>query len=269
MGMIAAAVEHLIAAGVTGAALVKAIADMEAAAALVATKPQNDAAEKRRAYDRERKRRAAGKRNSTGISTGNDAESAEIPQPERNSGGIAEADPTLSLSPNENNSNPQTHTHPDNIPTREAPPVGGKFGPQDVLDMWNRAAGQIGLPKATKLSDARRKHAARLIRDHGEEGFRTAIKAIIRSRFLRGENDTGWRADVDFLLQPKSFLKLIEGAYDRSNRARPDHRHEPDGAMAYLQRSLGIDGDPQPAGAAGRWDDEPAGGGYLAPGSSA
>ncbi|WP_108338591.1 MULTISPECIES: hypothetical protein [unclassified Novosphingobium] len=157
----------------------------------------------------------------------------------------------------------------DNRGEVEASPAAAKFGPQDVLDMWNRAAVQIGLPKATKLSDARRKHATRLIRDHGEEGFRTAIRAIIRSRFLRGDNDTGWRADVDFLLQPKSFLKLIEGAYDRSNRARSDYRHEPDGAVAFLQQRLGIDGDPGPPGEAGRWDDRETGGSDLVPRRSA
>lgn len=56
MGIIATAVEHLIAAGIGGADLVKAIADMEAAALQAATPAKSDAAEKRRAYDRERKR---------------------------------------------------------------------------------------------------------------------------------------------------------------------------------------------------------------------
>lgn len=50
MGVIATAVRHLITAGVTGEALVLAIAEMEAEA------PVDRAAENRRAYDRERKR---------------------------------------------------------------------------------------------------------------------------------------------------------------------------------------------------------------------
>jgi hypothetical protein len=40
------------------------------------------------------------------------------------------------------------------------------------------------------------------------------MDALERSAFCRGENDRGWRADFDFLLQPKSFTKLLEGAYD-------------------------------------------------------
>lgn len=51
MSIIATAVKHLLAAGVTGDALVMAIAEMEA------ERPVDRAAENRRAYDRERKAR--------------------------------------------------------------------------------------------------------------------------------------------------------------------------------------------------------------------
>jgi hypothetical protein len=46
------------------------------------------------------------------------------------------------------------------------------------------------------------------------EEWQRAMDALERSAFCRGENDRGWRADFDFLLQPKSFTKLLEGAYD-------------------------------------------------------
>jgi hypothetical protein len=95
MSVIATAVKHLLAAGVTGEALVNAIAEMEAA------QPKDAAAERRRAWDRERKR---GKR-SEGVSTGIPPESADNAD---NAGA-----PSLSRPPNENNSNPPTHTHPD------------------------------------------------------------------------------------------------------------------------------------------------------------
>lgn len=52
MSVIATAVRHLLAAGVTGDALVAAIAEMEAAG------PRDAAMERRRTWDRERKRRA-------------------------------------------------------------------------------------------------------------------------------------------------------------------------------------------------------------------
>lgn len=282
MGVIATAVEHLLAAGVTGAALVQAIADMEAATSGAPGKV--DAAEKRREFDRERKRRKAAEkkalaeaaeRNSTGNSTGNVVESAES---ERNSGGTAEA-PSLSLSPNENNSNPHTHTHPDNIPAHEAdagsrdglgefePDPVPTFTPDDLWRMWNRAAQEMGLPKVREMTEARRKRALTMIRKYGREGFVEAISAIERSTFLRGQTEQQFKADLDFLLQQKSFTRLIEGFYDRSSRANSRSRYEPDGAMAYLQRSLGIEGGYEPSGSPGRWDDGQPQGGHLLPDS--
>jgi len=47
------------------------------------------------------------------------------------------------------------------------------------------------------------------------EDWSTAMAAIYNSKFLCRENDRGWKADFDFLLQPKSFVKLLEGAYNK------------------------------------------------------
>lgn len=125
MSVITTALRHLINAGVTGDALVSAISEIEAEFLSHLPRPDqaktvDDAAEKRRAYDRERKRaKKAAQSGSTGIPP----EKSGIPQSDGNSTGNDEAAPTLSLPPNENNSNPPTHTHPDiTPPAREAIP---------------------------------------------------------------------------------------------------------------------------------------------------
>lgn len=110
MSIIATAVRHLMAAGVTGEALIAAIADMEAAAPVQV----DEAAERRRAYDRERKRNA--KRNSTGIPP-ESAESAEDPSLSR------PLSPQTPLTP--------THTHPDITPRARK---GGDFPMLDCTD---------------------------------------------------------------------------------------------------------------------------------------
>ncbi|ASP84147.1 hypothetical protein CDO26_05705 [Sinorhizobium meliloti] len=73
-------------------------------------------------------------------------------------------------------------------------------------------------------ADRRRKVEAR-IREHGEELWAEACRRMAKSAFCRGENDRGWRADLDFLCQPKSFNGLIEGKYDdrphRQSQAPP------------------------------------------------
>lgn len=85
---------------------------------------------------------------------------------------------------------------------------------QEVIDGWNALAARTGLAPVRKLTgDRKRKLAARL-RDCTFDEFAEAIRAIERSSFCRGQNDRGWRANFDFLLQPSSFAKLIEGHYD-------------------------------------------------------
>ena len=93
---------------------------------------------------------------------------------------------------------------------------------------YNEVAARIGLPIARQLDDARRTAIKRRLIDHGPEGWTAALRKLEESPHCRGENDRGWRADLDFVCRAKSFNKLIEGSF--SNR-RPD-------------RSRGFDDDP-------------------------
>lgn len=250
--------EAMAKAGAPFEAILIAIRALEAKDAEIAAREAEAAAK--------RAKEAARKKEKRGLSK--DVPQTVHGQSEDNDGIGAdeEADPSLSLSPNENNSNPHTHTHPDNIPAREAVDLGEGLGefepdpvpsftPDDLWRMWNRAAQEMGLPKVREMTDARRKRALTMIRKYGREGFVEAISAIERSTFLRGQTEQQFKADLDFLLQQKSFTRLIEGFYDRSSRAQSRSRYEPDGAMAYLQRSLGIEGDHGSPGPSGRWDD--------------
>lgn len=202
MSIIATAVKHLLAAGVTGDALVAAIAEMEAA------KPAkvDEAAERRRAYDRDRKRN--GSKKSRKSSTGIPVESAES------------AD---GVSPNDIYSNPlplpSEISNEISLPAFEDETSGtANLQPEHVVEAWNDMAGRYSLPKAKLTPERRRKLQARL-KQHAVGDWTEAIDAIERNPWMHGDNDRGWRVDFDFLLQPKSFTKLIEGSYDRSNQA--------------------------------------------------
>lgn len=94
MSIIATAVRHLMAAGVTGEDLIAAIADMEA------EQPKDAAAEKRRAWDRQRK---AEQRERERLSTGRPPESADN----------ADTNPSPDKSPQtpKINPTPREHTH--------------------------------------------------------------------------------------------------------------------------------------------------------------
>lgn len=88
--------------------------------------------------------------------------------------------------------------------------------PEHVVEAWNEMAGRIGLATVVKLTDKRRKALNTRIREYSIEDFTEAIRAIERSSFLKGNSKGGWRANFDFLLQPSSFIKLIEGSYDHA-----------------------------------------------------
>jgi len=88
-----------------------------------------------------------------------------------------------------------------------------KPSPVKLLEAWNATAERIGLPKAKTLDATRERKARSLIKTRTIEDITEAIAAVERSPFCRGENDRCWKADFDFLLQPKSFNRLIEGFY--------------------------------------------------------
>lgn len=85
---------------------------------------------------------------------------------------------------------------------------------KEVLEAWDERMVPLGLPAVRKMTAQRERQLKARLKDSTIEDWQRAFDAIERSPFLRGENDRGWRADFDFLLQPKSFTKLIEGAYD-------------------------------------------------------
>lgn len=90
-----------------------------------------------------------------------------------------------------------------------------------AFEAWNDLASELGLPKAQILTaERRRKIKSRLNECGGLDGWRDALAKIRGSPLCRGENDRGWRADLDFLLQRKSFTRLMEGSYDGRSPGR-------------------------------------------------
>lgn len=85
---------------------------------------------------------------------------------------------------------------------------------ENIVAAWNELAEERDLPKVAKITAARRKQIQARLKEYSDDEWSRALTAIYRSRFLCGDNDRGWKANFDFLLQPSSFAKLLEGAYD-------------------------------------------------------
>lgn len=85
---------------------------------------------------------------------------------------------------------------------------------KEILDAWHTRFVPLGHPAVAKMTALREKQLNARLKDCSLDEWQRAMDALERSAFCRGENDRGWVADFDFLLQPKSFTKLLEGAYD-------------------------------------------------------
>ena len=84
---------------------------------------------------------------------------------------------------------------------------------------YNVLAEKVGLAKVQNFNDdRRRKLRRRLAECGGLEGWSAALAKVECSNFLTGGGCEGWRADFDFMLQAKSFTKILEGAYDDNLR---------------------------------------------------
>lgn len=79
--------------------------------------------------------------------------------------------------------------------------------------LWNELAERVGLPLAKALTPERRRHIKARLEQGGLEGWQEALTGVERSKHCRGQNDRGWKADLDFVCQPKSYQRLREGAY--------------------------------------------------------
>jgi hypothetical protein len=105
---------------------------------------------------------------------------------------------------------PPISPNPEDMSASADPPLTKR----EILEAWDQRMVPLGFPAVRKMTAQRERQLSARLRDSTIEDWQRAMDALERSRFCRGENDRGWRADFDFLLQPKSFTKLLEGAYD-------------------------------------------------------
>lgn len=96
-----------------------------------------------------------------------------------------------------------------------------------AFEAYNDRALVLGLPQASKLTPDRRRRINARLRDFGQDGWAKAL-VNLDTPFLRGLTEHRFRADLDFVCQPKSFSKLHDGGYapaqgtpDAADRSRP------------------------------------------------
>ena len=83
-----------------------------------------------------------------------------------------------------------------------------------ILDLFNNIC--TSFPKL-RLIDGKRKEAVQARwKTYGSlDVFKELFERAEASRFLKGENDSNWKADFDWMMRPTNMAKILEGKYDR------------------------------------------------------
>ena len=111
----------------------------------------------------------------------------------------------------------------------EAPPspselVGKAIGSAMIV-IWNQDCVAAGLAKVLKLHQSRQtKLEVRLVEDFENDlgQWETYCRRIADSPFLTGKNDRNWKADLDWVLEPRNLAKIVEGKFDPDELAAGD-----------------------------------------------
>lgn len=108
----------------------------------------------------------------------------------------------------------------------------------EILNLYHKHC--PGLPRVIKLTD-RRKRTLRARWKHCSnlEEWQSYFKKAGESNFLSGQNDRGWTADFDFLINESNMVKVLEGKYD--NRRQSKQEHDP--IREVLERAMAQDAE--------------------------
>ena len=114
-----------------------------------------------------------------------------------------------------------------------APRLTASVAARAAFEMYNETAKACGLPIARKLDKTRAAALAHRVKEAGGlDGFRQAMANIEKSAFLRGMTEQGFRADLTFVCQAKSFTRLLEGSYGNGAHAGAKTSYSRNGVYA-------------------------------------
>lgn len=92
--------------------------------------------------------------------------------------------------------------------------------PQALMDLWNELTLRP-LPSCRELTPNRERRALQRLRDRSLADWREIIAKIQASDFCRGMTGGTWVASFDWLLQPDTAVKVLEGKYDNRTAVVP------------------------------------------------
>lgn len=99
-----------------------------------------------------------------------------------------------------------------------------------AFDLYVETAKRCGLAVPLSAEPWLPNVGARLRESGGLDGWKAMLARLEQSRFLCGENDRNFAADLDWLVKPKNFEKIRSGKYD-DRRSGSGLRKSPTGGV--------------------------------------
>jgi hypothetical protein len=93
-------------------------------------------------------------------------------------------------------------------PVGDAPMVKPSF----IIDEYNRIC--INLRPVKLLTEKRSQMIAARVRQYGIDKVIQVLENASKSNFLAGQNQRSWTADLDWIMLPTNFVKVLEGKYN-------------------------------------------------------
>lgn len=91
------------------------------------------------------------------------------------------------------------------------PPLFDKIDYKKIVNEYHQKCPKM--PKIQSLPENRKKSIRARFKDFGESGIIQMFENAALSNFLNGENDRNWIANLDWLMNPSNFTKVLEGNY--------------------------------------------------------
>ena len=88
---------------------------------------------------------------------------------------------------------------------------------EKFISFFNTAMRGKTIPKIRgyHLAEHRKRNIRARIREYGKDAVIEVVKKAAASYFLNGGGDKGFVADIDWMMGPRNFPKILDGFYDR------------------------------------------------------
>lgn len=88
---------------------------------------------------------------------------------------------------------------------------------EGIIALFNNTC--ILLPQVQKLTQTRKSAINARLKEYSMAAIETVFKKVAENDFFAGVNDRGWQTNFDWIMEPRHFIKILEGVYDK----KPNH----------------------------------------------